>query len=189
MGQNQHQGDSAASAEANGGSKSNGSSPPTTTKRRRPQQISAYSWEDYGEEVRLTFRQSDWEWAKVEAEEIGVEWGPRRFRMSIDSRYKLIFYFERRAKSHLELKGRVGRSFSLLAGRLVALPIAAGVVVILFEHVGGAVYHLVSAIFGVGRGHRFRSGLSRIRCSRSICAACCVGGTPRTIVAANVQQM
>lgn len=85
-GPNKHQGDPAAT---NGGSASNGSSPPstTTTKRRRPQQISSYSWEDYGEEVRLTFRQSEWEWARVEVEEIGVEWGLRRFRMSIDSRY------------------------------------------------------------------------------------------------------
>eukprot|EP00903_Cladosiphon_okamuranus_P018613 g17133.t1 len=80
-------GDPAASTAAtNGGSAYNGSSPPTTTKRPRPQQITSYSWEDYGEEVRLTFRQSGWEWAKVEAKEIGVEWGPRRFRMSIDSR-------------------------------------------------------------------------------------------------------
>ena len=63
------------------------SSPPLpVAPRRRAQQITSYSWEDYGEEVRLTFRQSGWEWGKVEEEEIGIEWGTRRFRMSIDSR-------------------------------------------------------------------------------------------------------
>lgn len=61
--------------------------PEANRRRRRPQQISSYSWEDYGEEVRLTFRQPEWEsWAKVDAEEVFVEWDPRRFRMSIDSR-------------------------------------------------------------------------------------------------------
>ncbi|CAN0179120.1 unnamed protein product [Ectocarpus sp. 12 AP-2014] len=65
---------------------SSASSPLVTTRRRRPEQISSYSWEDYGEEVRLTFRQSEWEWAKVDADEIEIEWGSRRFRMSIDSR-------------------------------------------------------------------------------------------------------
>ncbi|CAM9715412.1 unnamed protein product [Pylaiella littoralis] len=86
-------GNTAATASTNG-TPTNGSSsappsfspPPATTTRRRPQQISSYAWEDCGEEVRLTFRQSEWEWAKVEPEEIGVEWGPRRFRMCIDSR-------------------------------------------------------------------------------------------------------
>eukprot|EP00752_Nemacystus_decipiens_P002755 g2573.t1 len=78
-------GDPAAAARTNGEPKCNGSSPSTAMKRR-PQQISSYSWEDYGEEVRLTFRRSEWEWARVEAEEIGVEWSPRRLRMTIDSR-------------------------------------------------------------------------------------------------------
>ncbi|CAM9660491.1 unnamed protein product [Ectocarpus fasciculatus] len=83
----QQQGDAASAPNgANPNGSSSSSSPPVTTRRRRPQQISSYSWEDYGEEVRLTFRQSAWEWAKVEAEEIGIEWGSRRFRMSIDSR-------------------------------------------------------------------------------------------------------
>lgn len=41
--------------------------------------------------MRLTFRQPEWEsWAKVSAEEIFVEWDPRRFRMTIDSRYAFL---------------------------------------------------------------------------------------------------
>ena len=82
------QGDPNLAAAPNGAAAAttNGSSAAAATRRRRPQQISSYSWEDYGEEVRLTIRQS-WEWAKVDAEEIGVEWSPRRFRMTIDSRY------------------------------------------------------------------------------------------------------
>lgn len=61
-------------------------SSPTPTPRRRAQMITSYAWEDYGEEVRLTFRQSGWDWSKVYEEEVGAEWGPRRFRLSIDSR-------------------------------------------------------------------------------------------------------
>ena len=83
------QGDGAAgdaSDEKNGGS---ASPPPPAAPRRRAQQISSYSWEDYGEEVRLTFRQPGWNWAEVEQEEVEVQWGPRRFRMTIDSRWVL----------------------------------------------------------------------------------------------------
>ncbi|CAM9527457.1 unnamed protein product [Scytosiphon promiscuus] len=80
-------GSSSASAPASSSSSSPSPPPMPSQRRRRPQQISSYSWEDYGEEVRLTFRQPDWDsWAKVAAEEIFVEWDPRRFRMSIDSR-------------------------------------------------------------------------------------------------------
>lgn len=74
------QGDTAS---ADGNDSGSASPPPP---RRRTEQISSYSWEDYGEEVRLTFRQSGWEWKMVEEEEISVEWGPRRFRLFIDSR-------------------------------------------------------------------------------------------------------
>ncbi|CAM9777116.1 unnamed protein product, partial [Hapterophycus canaliculatus] len=64
-----------SSAPASASSSPSPPRPATNQRRRRPQQISSYSWEDYGEEVRLTFRQPEWEsWAKVDAEEIFVEW-------------------------------------------------------------------------------------------------------------------